>query len=111
MDCPLLLFVTSLQAPPNGFTTGGQLRAARAPCPMSACALPHACEVGPFPAETIDMAGAQADQTQVAAALQARINPTQLSIHGLMVSMDAWHSGEPGFDSLLRQFFKNLTHH
>ena len=28
-----------------------------------------------------------------------------------MVSMDAQHAGEPGFDSLLRHFFKNLTQH
>ena len=28
-----------------------------------------------------------------------------------MVFMDARHTGEPGFDSLLRHFFKNLTQH
>ena len=28
-----------------------------------------------------------------------------------MVSVDARHTGEPGFESLLRHFFKNLTQH
>jgi len=42
---------------------------------------------------------------------QARISHTQLIIHGLLVSMDAWHTRELGFDSLLRHFFKNSTHH
>ena len=34
-----------------------------------------------------------------------------MSLHGLKVSMDAWHTGVPGFDSLFRHFFKNLTQH
>ena len=75
---------------------------------LTPCML-HACEFGPFLVETIEMAGAQANQTQVAAALQAHISPTQPSIHGLMVSVDARHTGELGFESLLRHFFKNLN--
>jgi len=55
MDFPMLLFVTSLQAPPNGFTTCGQTVR-----PPAMTRLLHACELGPFPAETIEMAGAQA---------------------------------------------------
>jgi hypothetical protein len=34
-----------------------------------------------------------------------------VSFHGLMVSVDAQQTGEPGFKSLLRHFFKNLTQH
>ena len=59
-------------------------------------------ELDPFPAEAIKMAGAQ---------VAARITPTQLIIHGLMVSMDAGHTGDLGFDSLLRNFYKNSNQH
>jgi len=115
-----------LQAPPNGFTTGGQTIRPRA------CALPHACEVRPFSDSLRTQSkwlGRRplADQTQVAAATQTRISPTQLQPHacalphacsssaagayGLMVSVDARHTGEPGFESHLRHFFKNCTQH
>jgi len=47
-DCPLLLFVTSLQAPPNGLNPV----AYHAPtCKQHVCLTPcmhHVCEVGPF---------------------------------------------------------------
>ena len=33
------------------------------------------------------------------------------SLHGLMVNVDTWHTGVPGFDSLWRHFFTNLTQH
>ena len=36
---------------------------------------------------------------------------SQPNLHGLMVSVGARHTGELGFDSLLRNFFKNLTQH
>ena len=48
---------------------------------------------------------------QVAAAPQARISPTQPIIHDLMVSMDARHTGDLRFDSLLRHFFKTFNQH
>jgi len=38
-------------------------------------------------------------------------SPTQLNLLGLMVSMDARHTGELRFDSLLRHFFKNSNQH
>ena len=101
---------------------------------LTPCAF-HACEFGPFPAETIKMAGAQAvgrpntgsssaaggykpyptATTRVRLApylLHAcEFNSISLSIHGLMVSVDAWCTGEPGYKSLLRHFFQNLTQH
>jgi len=52
-----------------------------------------------------------ANQTQVATAHQVRINYSQPTIYGLLVSTDARHTGELGFDSLLRHFFKNLNQH
>ena len=36
---------------------------------------------------------------------------SQPNCHGLMVSVGARHTGELGFESLLRHFFKNLTQH
>ena len=61
---------------------------------LTPCML-HACEFGPFSAETIEMAGAwgvghRLSNTQQAAAQQVSISPTQPNLHGLMVSMDAW---------------------
>ena len=47
---------------------------------------------------------------QVAAEPQVPISPTQLNIHGLMVSMDARHTGGHGFYFLLRHFVKNSNH-
>ena len=46
-----------------------------------------------------------------ASAPQEHITPIPLSLHGLIVSVDAQHAGEPWFESLLRHFFKNLTQH
>ena len=83
----------------------------------SVCALPHACSMRVRSDHSRRRQSKklgcrpQADQTQVAAAPQVHINSIQLSIHGLMVSMDARHAGEPGFNFLLRHFFENLTQH
>ena len=52
-----------------------------------------------------------ADQTQVATAPQALISSSQPTIHGLIVSMDARHTGDLGFDSLLGHYFKYLNQH
>jgi len=55
------------------------------------------------------MAGVQAVGRPNTGSSSASPNPP--NIHGLMVSVDTRHAGEPGFDSLLRHFFKNLNQH
>ena len=97
-------FVTE-QPPWDGIerTPTGSKSKPPTPCAIYACEMDHAWRrqskwLGRRP---------WADQTQVAAAPQAHIRPTKQTIHGLIVSIDARHTGDLGFDSLLRHFFNN----